>query len=433
MKQMLKWILPWAALAALPAQEALTIQDAIRRAWADQSGLQAGAAMAEQAGAEAEAMGNLRLPSLSLSAGLTRTNEPMAAFGTRLDQARITQNDFTPALLNHPDPVTGAGALLTLTQPLYAGGRLDAARRAGAALASSATASQDRRRQQVALAVDQAYFGAQVARQALAWAEDTLRQARETERFVQARVEQGLMLKSEGERTRAFRAQCEAGLVEARQRIASARSALALLMGGEVPEQLATPVQPEDTALPSGPGLRGDLEAARAQSEAAREGVAAARGSLKPEVGLNLSAGTARYSLASGGNWTSVSVGARWSFSFSDGPRVHAARAAARAAELGLKWQRQQAGREVDEARRGLEAAQARIEYAKDALAASESVRAMRTARHREGLLPLTEVLDAEAALTGARTLLLASQLDWRVGRAQLALALGQPIEDVKE
>ena len=71
--------------------------------------------------------------------------------------------------------------------------------------------------------------------------------------------------------------------------------------------------------------------------------------------------------------------------------------------------------------------------FAREAEAASESVRAMRTARHREGLLPLVEVLDAETALSGARTLLLSSQLEWRLSRAQLALALGQPIEDIKE
>ena len=425
------YLIPLAALA-LPAQKPLSIQDAIRTAWTRQPGLQAGQAMVERAQAEAEAMRALRMPTLAVSAGLTRTDEPMAAFGAKLNQARITQNDFSPDLLNHPDPVTGAGALVSLAQPLYAGGRLDAARRAGAAMAASETASQGRRRQEVALAVDQAYFGAQVAEQALAWAEDSLRQARETERFVQARVAEGLMLKSEGERTRAFRAQCEAGVAEANQRLASARSALALLLGGEVPAQLATPVE-SDEAAPSGPGVRGDLEAAREQAEAARQGVAGARGSLKPEVGLNLSAGTAHNSLSSGGNWTTVSVGARWSFSFTDSHKVQAARAAARAADLDLQWRRQQAGREVEEARRGLETARARIAYAKVALAASESVRTLRAARHREGLLPLVDVLDAEAALSGARTLLLSSRLDWRITRAQLALALGQPIEDVKE
>jgi outer membrane protein TolC len=429
---LLRFLLP-AAATVLAAQDGLTIQDAIRQAWAGQSGLQAGEALVDKARAEAEAMGRLRLPTLTLGAALTRTDEPMQVFGTHLDQARIRTEDFAPDRLNHPDAVTGGAAYLTLSQPLYAGGRLDAARRAGAALAEAETASQAHRRQQVALAVDQAYFGAQVARQALAYAEDTLRQARETERFVQARVAEGLMLKSEGERAKAFRAQSEAGVAEAGQRLASARSALALLMGSVPPEDLATPVAAEDQPLPAAPGQRGDLEALRAQGEAARQGVEAARGGLRPEVGLNLTAGTARYSLADGGAWTSVSVGAKWSFSFTDGPRVHAARAAARAAELGLQWQERQAGREVADARLVLESARVRIASAREAVQASESVRTLRLARHREGLLPLVEVLDAETGLTGARTLLLNSQYDWRLARARLALALGQPIEDVKE
>jgi outer membrane protein TolC len=341
--------------------------------------------------------------------------------------------DFLPSALNHPDAITGAGATLTLAQPLYAGGRLDAARKAGAALAGSEAAAQAHRKQQVALAVAQAYFGAQVAASAQGYAEDTLRQAQETERFVQARVEQGLLLASEGERTKAFRAQAQAGLAEARQRVASARSALALLMGSDSAQaSLTTPV---DAPAPdvSGQGLRNDLEATRLQGEAAKAGLEAAQGFLKPEVGLNLTAGTARYALNAGGNWTTASLGAKWTFNFSDNQRVHAARASARAAELGLKWQEAIASREAKEAMASLETAQAKIAFAKVAVEASLSVRSIRLARHREGLLPLTEVLDAETGLSGARTLLLNSQLEFRLAQAQLALALGQPIEGVKE
>ena len=433
MQPLLKYLLPGVALAGLHAQEPLTIQDAIRRAWSGQSGLKAGEAMVDRARAEAEALANLRLPTFSAAAGLTRTNEPMMAFGTRLDQARISQADFLPSSLNHPSAITGAGATLSVTQPLYAGGKLEAARRAGQAMAEAEVSSQAHRQQQVAFAIEQAYFGSQVALQGLRWAEDTLKQARETERFVQARVDQGLMLRAEGDRAKAFRASAEAGVAEARQRLGSARSALALLMGSEPPASLATPVEARDAETPDAPGSRADLKAMRAQGEAARQGIAAAQGSLKPEVGVTLLAGTDRTSLKDGGNWTTASVGARWTFSFSDGPRVHAARAAARAAEEGLKWQERQAAREVQEARRGVEAAQAKIAFAKVALEASESVRALRTARHREGLLPLVEVLDAESGLSGARTLLLNSQLEWRLSRAQLALALGQPIEGVAE
>jgi outer membrane protein TolC len=424
---------PLAALS-LQAQAPLTIQDAIRQAWTGQSGLQAGEAMVAKAKAEAGAMRNLRMPTISLGVGLTRTDEPMMAFGTKLDQARIGQMDFMPSSLNHPAAITGAGALLTVTQPLYAGGRLDAARKAGEAMAGSAAATQAHSRQQVALAVTQAYFGAQVAEQALSYAQDTLKQAEETEHFVQARVDQGLMLPSEGERTKAFRAQSQAGVAEARQHVASARSALALLMGTDgTPEALATPIDaltPESATLP---GTRSDLAAIRLQGEAAQAGLAAARGALKPEVGLNLTAGTARYAFNAGGNWTTASLGAKWTFSFSDSQRIHAAQATVRAAELGLKWQQSVASREVKEARLGLETAQARIAFAKEAVAASESVRKTRTARHREGLLPLMDVLDAESGLSGARTLLLNSQLEFRLSQAQLALALGQPIEGVKE
>jgi outer membrane protein TolC len=426
-------LLPPLVTLVAAAQQPLTIQDAIRQAWTGQSGLRAGEALVDRARAEAEALKALRLPTLTLGAGLTRTTEPMQVFGMRLDQARISQMDFLPERLNHPDALTGGGATLAVTQPLYAGGRLEAAARAGAAMAGSEAGNQRFRRQQVALAVAQAYFGTQVAEQAVRFAEDTLRQARETERFVGARVDQGLMLRSEGDRARAFRAQSEAGLAEARARAASARSALSLLTGADASSTaLATPVETTDT-LPDAPGLRGDLEAARLQGEAAREGVAAAKGNLRPEVGLSLTAGTARYALGEGGTWTTASLGAKWTFSFTDKGKVSAARAQARAAELGLTWQRQQASRDVEEARRGVDTAQAKIAFAQVALGASESVRAIRTARHREGLLPLVEVLDAEAGLSGARTLLLNSRLDWRISRAQLALALGQPIEGVTE
>jgi outer membrane protein TolC len=427
-------ILMLLAGGSLFGQGILTLEESIQRAWSQQAGLRAGQAMVDRAEAEAGALGSLCLPTLTAGVGVTRTDEPMMAFGMKLNQSRISQMDFMPSALNHPDPITGAGASLTLSQPLYAGGRLNAASRAGSDMAKAEAASQAHRRQQVALAVVQAYFGTQVAEQGVNYAEDTLRQAQETERFVQSRVDQGLILKSEGDRARAFRAQSEAGVVEAKQRLASARSALALLMGSEnSTETLSTPVNGPVQELPSQTGGRGDLEAARLQAEAAREGLSAQRGLLKPEVGLTLTAGTARKSWNEGGNWTSASVGAKWTFSFTEQKRIQASRASVRAAELNQQWQQQQASREVGEAQRAVETAQARMSYAKVALEASESVRTIRTARHREGLLLLVEVMDAETGLSGARTMLLNSQLEWRISRAQLALALGQPIENVKE
>jgi outer membrane protein TolC len=124
-------------------------------------------------------------------------------------------------------------------------------------------------------------------------------------------------------------------------------------------------------------------------------------------------------------------VGVRWKLGAPALRSVSAARAREESAAAMVRWQERQASREVAEARRAIEAADARVRSAGEALAASETARTIREARHRQGLLPLTEVLDAEAALAGARALLVRSRLESRVARAQLQLATGQPVEGV--
>lgn len=428
--------LPAAAQAPVPSPSAaapLSLPEAIRAAWTGQPGLQAGQALVDRARLEAEAASALRAPSISAQAGWTRSDEPMLAFGLKLDQARIQAADFDPVRLNRPDAVTGLGGAVSVQQPLYAGGRLDAARRAGEALAGAEAARQARRRQQVAFAVVQAYFGTEAAEGGVAAAEEARRSAAATEAFVAARVEQGLMLKSELARVKAWRAQTEAGLAEARRQVRSARSVLALLTGRPGDSPLSTPLE-APPAAEADAGRREDLEAARLDARAASEAARAATGVLRPEVGLSLAYGLARERLGgAGGAWTTASVGAKWTFSFGQSKHIQAARAAERAAALNVQWQARQAGREVEEAKAALDAATARLAASQGALEASEEARSLRQARHREGLLPLTDLLDAEAALQGARALRLAALLELRTARAALDLAHGSPIEGVTE
>jgi outer membrane protein TolC len=386
----------------------------------------------EAARADAAAARAGFLPTVQLSARGVRTDEPMMAFGVRLDQARITMQDFDPARLNDPAAVSALGAGVSVTQPIFAGGRIVAGRRAMAAQADAEAASHARRAQEIAAAVLEAYFGVQVAGEGLRYAEDLLTQARETERLVAARNREGLALDADLARATAFRAQAEAERAAAAQRLASARSALVLLAGDEVRDAvLATPVDAGPAAASgAAAGERPDLAAARHRRDAARAGVAIARGSLLPELGAQASLETLRTpSLDEGASWYTLGFVARWQLSLPDARRLEAAGARARAAEAALAWQAREAAREADEGRRAVETADARVRSAAEAVAASESARALRAARHRQGLLPLTDLLDAEAGLAGARALLLASRLDARVARARLALALGNPVE----
>ena len=423
------------ASRAAPAD--LSVQQAIRAVWATHPALRAGEAEAQSLREQADSADHARFPTLSLGARALRTTEPVAAFGLKLDQGRIAQSDFNPQSLNSPDAAYSWGFSAAITQPLYAGGRIDAGRRATTKLAEAAGLDQERRRQELALAVAEAYFGSQVAEQGVRYAEDQLAQARETEAFARARAAAGALLDADASRAVAFRAQTAAELETARQRVASARSALVLLAGDEVAGATLTtpldvPAAPLAVATPA-PTTAGrtDLLAARARAGAADEGAAIAHGSLLPEVFLQLAAETAKRNLDEGTFWTTAVIGARWQLSLGSLDDSHAAQSRARAAADAARWQERRAGREVTEARQAISASAARILAAREAVAAGEAVRTQRTARHRQGLLPLTEVLDAEAGLSGARTLLLHSQFESRLAQAQLQLALGQPVEGV--
>lgn len=429
-------VLALAALAvASPAAATaadLSLDAAVRSAWQHHPGLAAADAQVEAARADAAAASAAALPTLSLQAKAVRTDEPVAAFGLRLDQGRIAMEDFVPARLNDPPALSAVGAGVTLTQPIYAGGRISAGRRALGAAADAEAASRDRQAQELALGVVQAYFGAQVAAEGLRYADDLLAQARETERFVRSRNAQGLALDADVARATAFRASAEAERATAAQRLETARSALVLLAGDDVAAAtLSTPV--DAPAPPPAPGgERPDVRAARLRAEAARAGVTAARGALLPEVGAQASLETLRtVDLDTGTSWYTLGVVAKWQLGIADGRRLGAARARARAAEDALGWLERQARRDVDEARRAVDTATARARSAEEAVSASESARTLRAARYREGLLPLTDVLDAESSLAGARALLLQSRLEARVARARLALALGTSVEGI--
>ncbi|MBP1773041.1 MAG: outer rane efflux protein [Holophagaceae bacterium] len=423
-----------AAGSGLGAQDSLTVTAAIRKAWADQAGLRAGQALVEGRQAEAEANRDLRLPTLTLNAQGVRTNEPMQAFGIKLNQARIAAADFNPLALNHPDPIGAYGGSLVLRQPLYTGGRITSARRAGAFGAQAEAASQERRKQETAQQVVEAYFGVQVAEQALRWVEDTGLWVQGMEDFVSARVQQGLMLEAELQRLKAVHAQVDARKAEVLKQARTARSALGLLTGtGPVEGPLATPLEAAEPAKASdATPFRGDLVAADLQAKAAREGAKAAEGANRPEVGLEVGAGTLHHAWSEKGNWTWAAVGLSWKlFSAPDQARARAARAQERAAVEMRTFKQQQAEHEVRAAREAVLAAEARHLSAKAALGAAEESRRLREARHREGLTPLIEVLDADAAVQGARTLLLQSLYDLRISRAGLDLATGHPIEGV--
>ena len=418
--------------AGAAAADSLELPAAIRRALAYSPRLRAGESSVEAARADAAAARDGHLPTLELGARAVRTDEPAGAFALRLDEGRLAAADFDPARLNAPAAVGGLGLSVTLNLPLYRGGRTRAGELAARGLAMAEEESQERRKQETAFAVVRSYFGTRAAAQSAFYAEEAVASARETERFVRERMEKGLLLDADALRATAFRAEADARVAEARGMIGSSRAALSMLLGAEVdPSSLTTPLE-DGPALPASEPDRPDLRAAALRTEAAQAQARAASGTLLPEVFFQASAQTLRSSFDQGTSWTALLVGARWELSVGALHSANAARARATAAAASAEGESGEARREAEEARFAIAAAAARTTAAREAVAASESARTLRAARHRQGLLPLTDLLDAELALSNARALLVRSQLETRLAHASLQLALGQPIEGVK-
>lgn len=420
--------------APAPAEQgpALTVHDAVALALQQNPTAAAGRAETEAREAEAQAASAARLPTAALTAQAMGTNDPLNALGMKLQERNAAAADFAPDALNHPGIVGAVGLGGEAQVPLYAGGKLDASREAGAARAQASAAEQKYRRQQLAVQVVGAYFRAQLAEQGVRDAQDTLNDALGTERFAKARVQQDLMLKSDAARASAFRAQAESTLVSARQRLADARGDLALLVGEQARSATLNSAVDEAAAVIGGPSVRGDVEAARLDEQAARANVEVARSALRPSVAIQVRGGALWNGGSAVGAFATAGLGGRWDFlNPSQHGAARAAEAQASAAAEMRRWAEARAANELESARRGVESAHARVLAAREAVDAAVTSRDLRQARHREGLLPLTELLDAEVALTGARAALLDAQFAERFGRAQLALALGGSIEGV--
>ena len=410
----------------------LTVSDAIRAAWTHDARLQASSAQATSAARGAEAADWALGPTLVLGAQGTLTSQPSRTFALLLDQGKITAADFNPARLNTPEARGSLGLSAVLEQPLV-DAALWAARRRAHAGAESEVAGRAAMQRQVALDAVRAYFSVRAAEDALAYAEDALRTAKDTETFVKARVAQDVLLPSEGSRSTAYRAQAEAERAAAVRQLARARTGFVLLVGQEPPPgSLVTPLVPPEASSSPAVEERPELRAARAGVDAQTAAADEAHGRLWPTLLLQGGVATERASLSEGNTWGMGFLILRWSGSVSAFKTADAADAARAAAEARRVGQERALAAELEEARASVAASSAALEAARTAVSASEQARDQRQARHRQGLVPLTDLLDAETGLTSARALLLRSALQARLARAELEHASGQPVEGVR-
>jgi outer membrane protein TolC len=416
------------AAGPAPAQQRLTLAEATAEALAKSDVLRAeDARVSGAAAAVAAARGNL-LPTIAFEERFVTTDNPAYDFSLKINQGNFAPADLqgAPGTFNDPGAISDFQTSITLTQPIYS-------RRAnlGVALARAEAGAvnldRERRREEVAHQVLQAWLGSQAAE---AYRETAIRaeeDAAEHLRLAGVAETAGTGLASD-------RLRAEVALAEARRMrltvendLEIARRGLGLAVGRE--EALAPAESgpalpaPDLETLVAGAGRRADLRALEARVSNAHRAAKLAGAARLPELGLtgSLQANDPDTPFGTAGTSYTVGLGVTWRLF--DGFRTRSAEAqaeaGARQAESALAALTKVARFRVREAWLRLKESQAGVAIAAGALAAAEEgVRLVRV-RYENGLAPLVTLLDAQGALNRARS-------DAARAHAGVAAALGE-------
>ena len=462
-----------AALALPPAAEArtLTVRDAVRLALEHDRGVAAAEAGEDKARIEARAALLGLGPALSLTGSYTYLGTipyiDMSQFYG--DGSSSTCSDIDPStlptgwtvematqfcelLMSWMAPSGGDSGRIEMglhdnyavtaevQQVLFAGGALFQARRAAADLHDASEEQVRAARQQAAWAAEQAFWGVLLARGAA----DVTSEAAST---VEAYVRDLENLVSVGIASRSDLLAAQARLSQARldamraahgQALAEAMFKVSLGIPDAEPLDLVAEGTPfaqdlpreRDALLDMALRRRPDLGALDENLSAMDHYRKAAWGQWLPSLALVGQVGWRNPDYSLEPVWyetASITLAAQWSF-WDRGAALHRARAAA-AALRQVQVQRELAvdmlGIEIRNAVSGWDEAAAEVEVARAGLAQAEESHRLQQERFRAGVVANTELLAAQAALSGARLSLLQAETRVRMSRAALTRAVG--------
>lgn len=385
----------------------LSVDEAVREALEQNAGIRVSEAQARLARAKSRGASSFLWPALAVESGVVSSDDPVFAFGTKLQQGRFSAGDLDIDALNSPDVVSdwtlGVGVEWDILSPTrwaaMKGDRFEAE-----AVAWDASRTRDAVEFQARVLFHRALQADSRLSAAIA---DEAAKA-EGLAVVTRRVDEGDLTEADRLRAYAELAGARAARVLTVQERENALVRLAVFMG-RPPHAVPTLAPWEPSQLIDGepsqgdrelPGGRADLRAREAYLLAARARASAERRSRLPS--LTGFAGVKSHSAAAFDNrearWSAgvlLSLPVFTGFKTSSG--VAAAAAAVEIAEVQLDESVRQAAAEWDEALRAVEVR--REARAASAAAAASAVEAARLVRRRfeEGMGTTLDLLQAQA------------------------------------
>ena len=170
------------------------------------------------------------LPRAGFSYTAMSTNNPLNAFGFKLQQKSITQNDFNPALLNSPGATGDFITKLEVQQPLV---NMDLLykRKAAAKQTELYQYKTQRTKEYLTFEAQKAYLQLQLAYEAVKVLEEALQTSKSVYTFTDNHFKQGLIQKSDVLNAQVQVTTVETNLAKASSNILNASDYMSLLMG----------------------------------------------------------------------------------------------------------------------------------------------------------------------------------------------------------
>jgi outer membrane protein len=315
-------------------------------------------------------------------------------------------------------------------------GRKETVRRARRAL-GAAHAGERTALQELILSVSESYYAALAAERLVDVAEATLTSARDHEKLVKAGVEVGETPPVDAVPAEADVADAEFALLQAQNNAGLAKARLKSEVGLPPTYRLRLerpmPSQDEEPLPSLEDALRLSLEK-RPEATALRESVAASRHSLRLAKAVRHATITvsAQYERdltgprQGGESWAAIVSATAFLF---DGGAREADVEAARANVGSQQGQEQQLinaiGLDVESVLLDVETARKSVDAAEKAVAGAEAQLAAAEAKYRQGVGIFVEILDAQRAVTRARTNQAEALYDYETARVALRRAMG--------
>ncbi len=343
------------------------------------------------------------LPQIAVShTGLATTN-PLMAFGSKLNQAILTQADFNPALLNDPDQVENYATIVSVEQPLI---NLDGfyQRKAAKTTMEAKELQAMRTRDYLDFEARKAFGQLQLAHRAVAVLEKAFEAANANLNMAQNSYDQGLLQKSDLLEVKVRVTEVSDQLKTAKSNVQNASDYVSFLMNeqGDVVYKPSEELVPYNLVENSEGSLenRADVKAMDLVSEAYKANMKAENMTFMPR--LNAFASYEMYddqifqADASG-----YIIGASLSWDVFKGSQRFAKVGKSKTSYEKAKQEYEQyvakSSMELQRTKRMVEDAESRLQTSKLAMEQSEESLRIRTNRFKEGLEKTTDLLMAEA------------------------------------